>query len=664
MSRVLCVVTLLALLAASTSASVTGVAAEKSRPVSKVITMLKDMISQLQKEGQEDEELYEQMGCWCETNDREKTMAISSAEKHISSLQTTIEELTGNSARLNSEIANLDSEVAKNEEALESATSLRKKQLAEFTQEEKEMLQTITSLKGAVIALSKHHEASFLQSGDGESALLPAAAAIQQAMKQHAEMLAKVITPHQRKVVADFVQTQQPQSGEIFGVLQAMKESFEGNLAQSQKEETVNNNAYEDLKAAKVSEISAGKSLSETKTQELASTDEKNAMSKQDLEDTQSTLDHDVAFLADVKAKCQNMDAEYAQRTKTRQLEIEAVNKALAFLTSDEAHDLFTRTFNFVQSESSSEKRNAIYSMLTAAAKKFADPRVSMLATRTRIAAFAVVKKNIQDLIDNLVKEKEEEIDHKDFCIDELNKNERVTAGKNRERDDVEAKIDDQKMTISELTKAIEELKRQMAEAKVQMKRASEDREKANSEFQVIVADQRATEKLLAGALKALKGFYNSALLQKDAKQPAFKSYEKSKQSGGVIGMIQSVIDDAHALEAEAISAEEDAQKAYEDFVKDTNTSLEAWNADLTNKTENKAKTEIEKVQAETEHDEVVGELEQLAAAASDLHADCDYTLKNFDMRQSTRDEEIGAMKQALTIFSGASFGAFLQNMR
>jgi len=626
--------------------------------------MLKDMISQLQKEGQEDEEVYEQMGCWCETNDREKTQAISAAEKHISSLQVSIEELTGNSARLNSDIASLDSEVAKNEEALESATALRKKQLAEFNQEEKDMLQTITSLKGAVVALSKHHEASFLQSGEGEAAFLPAVAVIQHALQKHADMLDKVITPRQRKVVADFVQTQQPQSGEIFGVLQAMKESFEGNLAQSQKEETVNNNAYEDLKAAKVSEISAGKSLSETKTQELASTDEKNAMSKQDLEDTQNALDHDTSFLANVKASCQNMDADYAERTKTRQLEIEAVNKALSFLTSDEAHDLFTRTFNFVQSQSLSRKRSAIYTVLANAAKKSADPRLSMLASRTRLAAFTEIKKNIQDLIDNLVKEQGEEVDHRDFCTAELNNNERITAGKNREKDDLEAKIDDQKMTISELVKAMDQLKRQIAEAKVQMKRASEDREKANSEFQVIVADQRATEKLLAGALKALKGFYGAALLQKDAKQPAFKSYEKNKQSGGVMGMIQGVIDDAHALEAEAISAEEDAQKAYEDFVKDTNTSLGAWNADLTNKSANKAKTQLEKVQAETEHDEVSGELQQLASAASDLHADCDYALKNFDMRQSTRAEEIGAMKQALSIFSGASFGAFLQNLR
>merc|ERR1719463_551259 len=128
-----------------------------------------------------------------------------------------------------------------------------------------------------------------------------------------------------------------------------MKESFETNLAASQKEEMTNQKAYEDLKAAKEAEIAAGQSQADTKTVELGNTDEKNAQSKENLEDTRDVLAVDTAFLADLKERCANMDQEYEERTKTRQLEIQAVSKALAFLASDESHDLFTRTFNFIQ---------------------------------------------------------------------------------------------------------------------------------------------------------------------------------------------------------------------------------------------------------------------------------------------------------------------------
>merc|ERR1719439_529451 len=191
----------------------------------------------------------------------------------------------------------------------------------------------------------------------------------------------------------------------------------------------------------------------------------------------------------------------------------------------------------------------------------------------------------ITDMVDKLVQEKEDEIKHRDFCIEELNNNERDTESKNRDKADLQAKIEDLTMTIDELTRAIEQLKAEVAELQVQMKRAGEDREKENKEFQTTVADQRATQKLLAAALNILKGFYDKAsLVQKKADQkvaagqappPGFKSYEKNAASGGVMGMMSGIIDEAKAMEAEAIKAEEDSQAAYEDFVKDTNMSIE-----------------------------------------------------------------------------------------
>merc|ERR1719399_2475551 len=126
------------------------------------------------------------------------------------------------------------------------------------------------------------------------------------------------------------------------------------------------------------------------------------------------------------------------------------------------------------------------------------------------------------------------------------------------------------------MTKLIASLKAEIADLQLQLKRASEDKEAENSLFQTTVADQRATQKLLAGALNILKGFYEkAALVQKSAKQepagppppPGFKKYENNAQSGGVMGMIQMIIDDAKAMEEDALKAEEQAQIAYETFV-------------------------------------------------------------------------------------------------
>merc|ERR1719248_425450 len=106
-------------------------------------------------------------------------------------------------------------------------------------------------------------------------------------------MISGIITPSQRKLLESFEQDgvqYAPQSGEIFGIIGQMKENFETNLANSQKEEMQNQKAYNDLKSAKESEIKAGQEQADTKTVELGEVDEKNAQSKQDLEDTQDSL--------------------------------------------------------------------------------------------------------------------------------------------------------------------------------------------------------------------------------------------------------------------------------------------------------------------------------------------------------------------------------------
>merc|ERR1719247_3381318 len=82
----------------------------KNRPVTKVINLLKDMQAQLEKEGEEDEEVYDKMVCWCESGDKEKTKAIADAEARIMQLQATIEEMAATSTRLSEEIATLEGE--------------------------------------------------------------------------------------------------------------------------------------------------------------------------------------------------------------------------------------------------------------------------------------------------------------------------------------------------------------------------------------------------------------------------------------------------------------------------------------------------------------------------------------------------------------------------
>merc|ERR1719379_2082480 len=227
------------------------------------------------------------------------------------------------------------------------------------------------------------------------------------------------------------------------------------------------------------------------------------------------------------------------------------------------------------------------------AAARLNKPRLAALAIRVKLDAFTKVKKAIDDMIAALLQEKADEIKQKDFCVDELNTNQLQTEKKEREKADLEAKIAALEAEIKELTEAIDTLNKEIADLKFNMKRAGEDREKENADFQMIVSDQRATMSLLKAALEVLEGYYrkwesplhNAELLQQEPRgpppPPGFETYKKSSGSSGVMDLIAQIIEDSKKMEAEAIRAEENAQTAYESYVKETNESINAKNADI-----------------------------------------------------------------------------------
>merc|ERR1719504_311910 len=179
-----------------------------------------------------------------------------------------------------------------------------------------------------------------------------------------------------------------------------------------------------------------------------------------------------------LKETCQMTDQEWEERQKSRAEEIKAVSEALAILSSDDAHDTFTKTFNFVQTKSEKKdrkNRDEASALLFKAAKANGNPRLAALATRVRLDAFTKVKAAIDDMIAALLKEKADEIKHKDFCTEGLNTNERETELKQRDIEELEAEISDLTTQIDELTKSIATLESEIAEMQTQLKRAGED---------------------------------------------------------------------------------------------------------------------------------------------------------------------------------------------
>jgi len=475
-------------------------------------------------------------------------------------------------------------------------------------------------------------------------------------------------------------QSYAPQSGQIFGILKQMAEDFSRNLGESQAQEQKAKEEFEALKAAKEDEIASGKKLVAQLDAELAELMEKHAAAFEELEDVREQLELDRTFLENLKKKCAQTDEEYEARTKSRLEEIVAVEDTIKILNADESFEVFDKSVNtaFVQKAVVAEqeqqvRRQRALQVLHQATGRTGSPQLALIAASVQLDAFTKVKEEIDKMVTELSRQQEDEIAHRDLCIDELNENTRSTAAGYDKKASLEAKIADLKKTIESLTTNIANAKAANAEMQTQMKRASEAREAENADFQQTIVDQRLTQAILRKALDRMKQVY--ALLQQQGLEPAqpgaphiqtsgthtdpgngparFTKYEQHAGGSRVVQMIETVIADSAKLEDEAIASEQDGQTAYENFMQDSNKSILKSLQAITNMSEARAKAKASLSMAETDFKQTMQDLENLNTMAADLHKNCDYLIKNFDARQAARAAEIDALKEAKAILSG-----------
>jgi len=480
-------------------------------------------------------------------------------------------------------------------------------------------------------------------------------------------------------------------SAGIYGVMNQMLEEFESELSTSQKEELKAQEDFKALAAAKSSEIEVGKKKLDEMQMEDAGNSKALSDAKEDLENTRNQRSEDVEFLQNLKLTCNDLDTQWEKHSKTRSAETQAVAEAIAVLTEDDNREMLAKSVSLLQVVSSAAAETAARRLGAAEAlRRAADspdfeaddllaawhgrthgsspmvgaaagPRaqLSTLAMAVQLDGFTKVKEMMDKMVAELKEQSSEEVKFKDYCNDELKENDRTTYDKTELKQDLEAKIASLEALMEQLAMEIAAAKDQIAATELEVKQASQTREQENKEFQSVVADQRATQAILNKALMKLKDFYHKGIgkevfAQKAAQEPPvkFNSYNNAGASP-VIGLIEQIIGDSKALESETTSGEQKAQVDYERFVKDSNNLIKDLQAAVASKSKNSAAADADKAQASADHTNTVGELESLGQYNADLHAECDFVLKNFDIRQKARLQEIEAIQAAKGILSG-----------
>merc|ERR550514_1900463 len=110
--------------------------------------------------------------------------------------------------------------------------------------------------------------------------------------------------------------------------------------------------------------------------------------------------------------------------------------------------------------------------------------------------------------------------------------------------------------------------------------------------------------------------------------------------------MMQKVIQDASNEEKALVAEEQGAQDSYESLVADMNKAVQAHSAEIAEKTKLSKETSGLKSETEVALIATVDQLEKLHGVLGGLHLDCDYLVKNYNVRQEARAEEIEAIAQ------------------
>jgi len=623
----------------------------KDRPVTKVIKMLQGMKAKLEKEAEGESELMDKFNCWCKENGEEKAGSVEKDQARLKEMQSRIEELSATSARLKTEYANLAQDVAKGEQSMDQQVALRRTQVAKFDEEKLDLSKSLNSVQHARATLN---QTGLMQVTDQQAM----GSMVKDMIQRHSDRF----NEDEMKGMSAFMQ-QDPTSGAVEGTLQGLDDKFTSSLKELQAEEAQNKATFEKLIEAKRAEISAGKAQIANKKEQKTSADEERVHLKRDVKDTEASIGSDVAFATEVKDKCAAKAKAWDRRQKTRAEETEAVEKAIQVLDADDAQAVFGKTMNpsllQLASEEEHARRKHAWEILSRAGQKL-DQRLVTLAVEAKLDDFSRVKEKIDIMVSALKKEQADEVEKKDYCSAEFQKNGLAIEAKTRVGEGLGTKSEVLTSKLGDATEEMQAVQDEIKEMKKQQKIAAENREKENAEFQQVVAEQRQTQTLLKQASVVLGSFYNKkddSLIQTQdiPKEPeTFGGYKASSSSNGVMLMLQQLSADAKEMERESVAAERESQADYEAFGKDIVADMETKNKILSDTADEKAQTEGTLVETRQSKRGVSAQIEQLENTKFQLHETCDFTVQNFDARQKARVDEMEALREAKSMLSGA----------
>jgi len=657
-------------------------------PIEKVISLIEDMKTEVEQDGQNEATEYDKFACFCKDTTLSKSDSVKKGTDKIHELSADIADKTQQKKEDIAELGDRKKQQEKDAAELEATNVRCAKEKAEYEAEAADLSKAIQSLKDAIKAMKDSKPASFL--------------AIRERLAKTfalAEVMNKLSSPKHKAVLAllqqgSTVDPSDPEyqyhSNDIIEVCENLLVDYTANKKDLDDEYAKTSKACDDMKSSLKKKLAANKDAMEALEENIEKMTTEIAQHRKDLITADGQLKDDELYLKDLQARCEARAHDYDQRSVMRNDELAAISQALDILTNDvksradevNVRALFIqkkgvseqskalKTISLLQTESSSKLRGGLSSesrrksalaVLKQAGQRLGSMALMSLSAKVSADPFKKVKGLIQRLIERLLEESKAEATKKGFCDTELGKAEKDRDYRFTDAKDLSADLAKLEAKRDELTAEIDQLNKDVKIEKQGLKEATEDRKTDKAANMHTVGVSKEGYEACKEALQILKAFYKQAAkasfvqaspVDEDTSGPGFTGNYKGKQgaSKAILALLETIVSDFERTDRKTEESEHEAQRDFVDYEQTAKSSIAG----------KMTKEELDSLDLKTCESMIATKFEDLQTAMDlldtalkeleELKPTCIDTGMSYKERVAKREEEMKALETALCI--------------
>merc|ERR1719171_2872075 len=494
--------------------------------------------------------------------------------------------------------------------------------------------------------------------------------------------------------------------GGVIETFKGLEEDWSVDKLSEEEQETNAINAYKLAKQARENAIAAAQSSKAEKESIKSSKESQKAQAESDKAEEEQMLEGDTASLETTDTDCKTKEAEWNERSKIRDGELEAIamaNKILSKVTgvrNPDTHEIPTKallesTARVEQDTANSEANLSFLQVVDPRAKAVNLLRRSAVALHNKAleklaqqistydGPFDKIKAMIQKMIFHLMGEQKDEDEHKLWCDMETEKSTESKDDKAEKKVLLTAKVHEADTAIKLLVKQITEQQKKVADITSYKETETKLREENHAEIVATIKDAADAQAAITEAIAVLKDFYKeSGMIAKepweflqtgsrDVELPEKPSTWDSSYTGtadpkngadGILTILDETMQKFSRMEADAKVADETDQKDYEADMNAKKIEIDETNTDIQMKTSKKTSLEEKLSGKAAQLKSTSSELDAVEQYLKDLEPACGTGDSSYEDRKKARADETDALRQAQTILEEAFRAkAFLQ---